>query len=110
MAAYNIWEGVEVGGSLPEGSQVVIGVPGKGLGKRPNLNSTKKNNKRHCAFEAAKDPWDQGDEIINVEVNHNDNERTHTEIPPVLNETINDETPSPLLKIFQHLKKGRKSR
>ncbi|MBW0486315.1 hypothetical protein O181_026030 [Austropuccinia psidii MF-1] len=32
----------EVGVSLPEGSQVVIGVPGKGLGKRPNINATKK--------------------------------------------------------------------
>ncbi|MBW0515674.1 hypothetical protein O181_055389 [Austropuccinia psidii MF-1] len=37
---------VEVGESLPEGSQVVIGVPGKGLGKRPNINATKKPTKK----------------------------------------------------------------
>ncbi|MBW0567553.1 hypothetical protein O181_107268 [Austropuccinia psidii MF-1] len=41
MAAYNIWAGLEVGESLTEGSQVVIGVAGKGLGKRPNINATK---------------------------------------------------------------------
>ncbi|MBW0563938.1 hypothetical protein O181_103653 [Austropuccinia psidii MF-1] len=51
---------VEVGESLPEGSQVVIRVPGKGLGKRPNnINATKKTNKECCTFEAAKEPWDQ---------------------------------------------------
>ncbi|MBW0470183.1 hypothetical protein O181_009898 [Austropuccinia psidii MF-1] len=81
MAAYNIWEGVEVGESLPEGSQVVIGVPEKGLGKRPNINVTKKPNKKHCNFEAAKDSWDQGDDMINVEVDHIDNEPPHTESP-----------------------------
>ncbi|MBW0556304.1 hypothetical protein O181_096019 [Austropuccinia psidii MF-1] len=99
---------VEVGESLPEGSQVVIGVPGEGLEKRPNVNAIKKNNKRHCTFEASKDSWDQGDDIINVEVDHNDNKHPHTETPPVLNETIYDETPPPLPKIFKHFKKGRK--
>ncbi|MBW0588027.1 hypothetical protein O181_127742 [Austropuccinia psidii MF-1] len=47
---------VEVGESLPEGSQV-------------------------------------GDEMINVKVGHIDNQRLHTESPPILNETIHDETP-----------------
>ncbi|MBW0504232.1 hypothetical protein O181_043947 [Austropuccinia psidii MF-1] len=36
---------VEVGESLPEGSQVVIEVPGKCLGKRPDINATKKQQK-----------------------------------------------------------------
>ncbi|MBW0465318.1 hypothetical protein O181_005033 [Austropuccinia psidii MF-1] len=93
MAAYNIWEGVEVGESLPEGSQVVIGVPGKGLGKRPNINSTKKTNKKQHTFESGKDSQDQGDDIINVEVDYIDNEPPHTECPPILNETIHDKTP-----------------
>ncbi|MBW0477638.1 hypothetical protein O181_017353 [Austropuccinia psidii MF-1] len=31
--------------------------------------------------------------MINVEVDHNDNESLHTSILPVLNETIHDETP-----------------
>ncbi|MBW0548207.1 hypothetical protein O181_087922 [Austropuccinia psidii MF-1] len=93
FALVNIWLGVEVGESSPEGSQVVIGVPGKCLGKRPNVNATKKNNKRHHTFEATKDCWDQGDEIINVEVYHNHNEFLHTETPPVLNETIHAESP-----------------
>ncbi|MBW0553955.1 hypothetical protein O181_093670 [Austropuccinia psidii MF-1] len=44
-------------------------------------------------FEATKDSWDQGDDIINVEVDHNDKERLHTETPKLLNETIHDETP-----------------
>ncbi|MBW0560591.1 hypothetical protein O181_100306 [Austropuccinia psidii MF-1] len=86
MAAYSIWAGVDVGESLAEGSQVVIGVPGKGLGKRPNINSTKKINKKHHTFEAAKDSQDQSDDMINVEVDH-------IESPPILNETIHDETP-----------------
>ncbi|MBW0509927.1 hypothetical protein O181_049642 [Austropuccinia psidii MF-1] len=84
---------VEVGESLPEGSQVVIGVPGKGLGKRPNINATKKTNKKHHTFEARKYSRDQGDDMINVEVNHIDNEPLLTESPPILNETIHDETP-----------------
>ncbi|MBW0492456.1 hypothetical protein O181_032171 [Austropuccinia psidii MF-1] len=63
------------------------------LGKRSNVNATKKNNKRRPTFEAAKAPWDQGDDIINVEVDHNYNESPHTEIPQVLNEKIHDEKP-----------------
>ena len=81
IAAYNIWAGVEVGESLPEGSRVVIGFPGKGLGKRPNIHATKKTNKKRRTFEAAKDSWDQGDEMINVEVDHIDNEPPHAEPP-----------------------------
>ncbi|MBW0510576.1 hypothetical protein O181_050291 [Austropuccinia psidii MF-1] len=65
----------------------------KGLGKRPNIHATKKTNKKRRTFEAAKDSWDQGDEMINVEVGHIDNEPLHTESPPILNETIHDETP-----------------
>ncbi|MBW0508485.1 hypothetical protein O181_048200 [Austropuccinia psidii MF-1] len=82
MAAYNVWAGVEVGESLPEGSQVVIGVPGKGLGKRPSISATKKTNKKCLTFEGAKDSRDQGDDMINVEVDHIDNEPLHTESPP----------------------------
>ncbi|MBW0475554.1 hypothetical protein O181_015269 [Austropuccinia psidii MF-1] len=81
MAAYNIWAGKGVGESLPEGSLVVIRVPAKGLGKRPNINSTKKTNKKCCTFEAANVSLDQGDEMINVEVEHIDNEPLHTESP-----------------------------
>ncbi|MBW0469725.1 hypothetical protein O181_009440 [Austropuccinia psidii MF-1] len=43
----------------------------------------------------AKDARDQGDDMINVEVDHIDNEPPHTESPPILNETIHDETPPP---------------
>ncbi|MBW0471003.1 hypothetical protein O181_010718 [Austropuccinia psidii MF-1] len=93
MASYNIWEGVEVGESLHEVSQVVIGAPGKGFGKRTNTNATKKTNKKCRTFEAAKDAWDQGDDMINIEVDHIDNETPHTGSPPILNETIHDETP-----------------
>ncbi|MBW0513026.1 hypothetical protein O181_052741 [Austropuccinia psidii MF-1] len=82
MASYNIWEGLEVGESLPEGSRVVIRFPGKGLGKRPNNHATKKTNKKPRTFEAAKDSWDQGNEMINVEVGHIDNQPPHTESPP----------------------------
>ncbi|MBW0540737.1 hypothetical protein O181_080452 [Austropuccinia psidii MF-1] len=82
MTAYNKWAGVEVGESLPEGSQMVIGAPGKDLGKRPNINATKKTNKKSRTFEAEKDSKDQRDEMINVEVDHIDNEPFHTERPP----------------------------
>ncbi|MBW0523020.1 hypothetical protein O181_062735, partial [Austropuccinia psidii MF-1] len=58
VPAYNIWEGVEVGESLPEGARV-----------------------------------NQGDDMINIDVNHIDNEPLHTESPPILNEAIRDETP-----------------
>ncbi|MBW0530304.1 hypothetical protein O181_070019 [Austropuccinia psidii MF-1] len=124
MAAYNTWAGVEVGEFLPEGSRVVIGFPGKGLGKRSNIHATEKTNKKHHTFEATKDSRDQGDEMINVEVGHIDNQPTHTESPPILNETIHDEPPHtesppysmkqsmmkplpPLLKILKPFKKGR---
>ncbi|MBW0482545.1 hypothetical protein O181_022260 [Austropuccinia psidii MF-1] len=84
---------VEVGESLPEGSRVVIGVPGKGLGKRPNINATKQTNKKRCTFEAANNAWDQGDDMINVDVDHIDNEPPHTESPPYSMKKIHDETP-----------------
>ncbi|MBW0469259.1 hypothetical protein O181_008974 [Austropuccinia psidii MF-1] len=61
--------------------------------KRPNINATKKTNKNHSTFEGAKDAWDQGDDMINVEVDHIDNEHSHTESTPILNETIHDENP-----------------
>ncbi|MBW0536713.1 hypothetical protein O181_076428 [Austropuccinia psidii MF-1] len=81
MATYIIWEGVEVGESLPERTRVVIGIPGKGLGKRPNIHATKKTNKKCHTFEAAKDSWDQGDEMINVELGHIGNQPPYTESP-----------------------------
>ncbi|MBW0579223.1 hypothetical protein O181_118938 [Austropuccinia psidii MF-1] len=40
-------------------SRVVIGDPGKGLGKRPNINATKKTNNKCCTFEAEKDSHDE---------------------------------------------------
>ncbi|MBW0515442.1 hypothetical protein O181_055157 [Austropuccinia psidii MF-1] len=52
-----------------------------------------KNPKKRCTFESGKDSRDQGDEIINAEVDHIDNEPLHTESPAILNETIHDETP-----------------
>ncbi|MBW0474119.1 hypothetical protein O181_013834 [Austropuccinia psidii MF-1] len=42
---------------------------------------------------SAKYSWDQGDEMINVDVDHIDNEPPHTESPPILNEGIHDQTP-----------------
>ncbi|MBW0473493.1 hypothetical protein O181_013208 [Austropuccinia psidii MF-1] len=99
--------GVEVGEYLPEASQVVIGVPGKGLGKRPNINATKHTNKKHCTFEAAKDAQDQGDDIINVEVDYIDNEPPHTESPPYSMKQSMMKPLPPLLKIFKLFKKGR---
>ncbi|MBW0540486.1 hypothetical protein O181_080201 [Austropuccinia psidii MF-1] len=124
MAAYNIWAGVEVGESLPEGSQVVIGIPCKGLGKRPNIYATKKTNEKPCTFEARKDSPDQGDEMINVEVGHIDNQPPHTASPPysmkqsMMNLHILKAPPysmkqsmmkhlPPLLEIFKLFKKGR---
>ncbi|MBW0488747.1 hypothetical protein O181_028462 [Austropuccinia psidii MF-1] len=65
----------------------------KGLGKRPNINATKKTNKKCHTFEAAKDSRNQGAEMINVEVGHIDNQPLHTESPTILNETIHDEPP-----------------
>ncbi|MBW0497650.1 hypothetical protein O181_037365 [Austropuccinia psidii MF-1] len=107
MAAYNIWAGVEVGESLPEGSQVVIGIPGKGLGKRPNIHATKKTNKKHKTCEAVKDSWDQGDEMINVEVGHIYNQPPHTESPPYSMKQSMIKPLLPLLEIFKPFKKGR---
>ncbi|MBW0497038.1 hypothetical protein O181_036753 [Austropuccinia psidii MF-1] len=93
MAAYNICTGVDVGESLPEGSCVVIGIQGKGLGKRPNIHGTKKTKKKRHTFEAAKDSPDQGDDMINIEVGHIDNQPPHSESPPIPNETIYYEPP-----------------
>ncbi|MBW0528556.1 hypothetical protein O181_068271 [Austropuccinia psidii MF-1] len=107
IAAYNIWIGVEVGESLPEGSLVVIGDPGKGLGKRPNIHATKKTNKKRCTFEAAKYSQDQGDEMINVDVDNIDNEPLHTESPPYLMKQSMMKPLLPILKIFKPFKKGR---
>ncbi|MBW0569903.1 hypothetical protein O181_109618 [Austropuccinia psidii MF-1] len=107
MAAYNIWEGVGVGESLPEGSQVLIGAPGKGLGKRPNRNATKKTNKKHHTFEAAKDARDQGDYIINFEVGHIDSEPLHAESPPYSMKQSMMKPLVPLLNLFKLFNKGR---
>ncbi|MBW0484208.1 hypothetical protein O181_023923 [Austropuccinia psidii MF-1] len=107
MAAYNMWAGVEVEESLPEGSQVLIGFPGKGLGKRPNINATRNTNKKHCAFEATKDAWYQGNAVINVEVDHIYNEPLHTEIPPYSMKQSMMKPLPPLLEIFKLFKKGR---
>ncbi|MBW0465761.1 hypothetical protein O181_005476 [Austropuccinia psidii MF-1] len=88
-------------------SQVVIGFPGKGLGKRPNIHATKKTNKKGRTFEAAKDSWDQGDEMINVEVGHIDNQPPHTESPPYSMKKFMMIPLPPLLKIFNPFKKER---
>ncbi|MBW0527220.1 hypothetical protein O181_066935 [Austropuccinia psidii MF-1] len=106
MAAYNIWIGVEVGESLPEGSLVVIGVPRRGLGERPNINATKKTNKKRRNFEAAKDSWDQGDDMINVDVDHIDKEPPNTKSPPYSMKQSMIKPLSHLLKIFKPFKKG----
>ncbi|MBW0533320.1 hypothetical protein O181_073035 [Austropuccinia psidii MF-1] len=92
MTAYNTWAGVDMGEYLAEGFRVVIGVPGKDLGKGPNINATKKTYKKHCNFDATKDSRDKGDDMIIVEVDHIDNEPPHTESPPIPNKKIHDET------------------
>ncbi|MBW0543363.1 hypothetical protein O181_083078 [Austropuccinia psidii MF-1] len=107
MAAYNIWAGVEVGEFLPEGSQVLIGLPGKGSGKRPNINATKKTSKKRHTFKATKDAQDQGDDMINVEVGHIDNEPPHTESPQYSMKQSMMKPLLPLLKVFKLFKKGR---
>ncbi|MBW0480066.1 hypothetical protein O181_019781 [Austropuccinia psidii MF-1] len=61
--------------------------------KKTKYTRHKKSNKKCHTFEAAKDSRDQGDEMINVDVDHIDNEPPHTESPPKLNEAIHDETP-----------------
>ncbi|MBW0575735.1 hypothetical protein O181_115450 [Austropuccinia psidii MF-1] len=107
MASYNIWAGVEVGESLHERSQVVIGLPGKGLGKRPNIHATKKTNIKRCTFAAAKYFQDQGDEMINVEVGHIDNQPPHTESPTYsMKQSMMKPLPT-FLEIFKLFKKGR---
>ncbi|MBW0469883.1 hypothetical protein O181_009598 [Austropuccinia psidii MF-1] len=70
---------VEGGESLTEGSQVVIN-----WSSRQNFRKKTKSKchqKEQQKTEAAKNSQDQGDFIINVEVNHNDNEPLHTETP-----------------------------
>ncbi|MBW0468514.1 hypothetical protein O181_008229 [Austropuccinia psidii MF-1] len=62
----------------PKKSQVVIGFPGEGLRKRPNMNVTKKNKKCHN-FEAERDSLKQGDYSVNSEVENNNNEGPQTE-------------------------------
>ncbi|MBW0498450.1 hypothetical protein O181_038165 [Austropuccinia psidii MF-1] len=106
MAAYNIWECLEVAQSPPEESEVVIGVPGKGLGKRPNINATKKTNNKRGNFEATKDSRDQGDGMINVEVDYIYNEPLHTQSPPYSMKQSMMKPLLPLLEIFKLLKKG----
>ncbi|MBW0548700.1 hypothetical protein O181_088415 [Austropuccinia psidii MF-1] len=76
--------------------------------KRPNIHATKKTNKKRHTFEAAQYSWDQGDDMINVEVDHIYNESPHTESLPILNKTIHDETPptpSPNIQAFQERRK-----
>ncbi|MBW0498151.1 hypothetical protein O181_037866 [Austropuccinia psidii MF-1] len=70
----------------------MIGAPGKGSGKTPNIYLTKKNNKKHRNFDSSKDSLHQGDYIINLEVDHNDNEDLKTKTPLELNCTIQDKT------------------
>ncbi|MBW0473626.1 hypothetical protein O181_013341 [Austropuccinia psidii MF-1] len=98
---------VDVGESPPEGSQVVIGVPGKGLGKRPNINATKKTNKKCHTFEGAKDSQDQSDDMINVDVDHIDIGPPHTESPPYSIKKSMIKLLLSLPKIFKPFKKGR---
>ncbi|MBW0555350.1 hypothetical protein O181_095065 [Austropuccinia psidii MF-1] len=79
----------------------------KGLAKRPNIHATKKTNKKHRTFEAAKDSGDQDDEMINVEVGHIDNQPRDTEIPPNSMKKSMMKPLPPLLEIFKPFKKGR---
>ncbi|MBW0529129.1 hypothetical protein O181_068844 [Austropuccinia psidii MF-1] len=107
MTSYNIWAGVEVTESPPEGAQVVIGAPGKGSGKRPNINATKKTNRKCHTFEATKYSCDQGDDMINVEVDHIDNETLHTKDPPYSMKQSIMKPLLPLLKVLKPFEKGR---
>ncbi|MBW0466463.1 hypothetical protein O181_006178 [Austropuccinia psidii MF-1] len=77
--------------------------------KRPNLNATKKTNRKRLTFEAAKDSQDQGDDMINVEVDHIDNEPLHTESPPYSMKQSMMKALPPLLEIFKPFRKGRQS-
>ncbi|MBW0485982.1 hypothetical protein O181_025697 [Austropuccinia psidii MF-1] len=79
----------------------------KGLGKRPNINVTKKANRKCCSFEAEKDSQDQGDDMMNVEVDHIDNEPPHTESPPYsMKQSMMNPLP-PLLEILNLFKRVR---
>ncbi|MBW0508473.1 hypothetical protein O181_048188 [Austropuccinia psidii MF-1] len=98
---------VEVGESVPEGSQVVIEVTGKQLGKITIINSTKNTNKKPHTFDAAKDARDQGYDMINVEVDHIDNEPPPTESPRYSMKQSMMKPLLPLLEIFKIFKKGR---
>ncbi|MBW0506442.1 hypothetical protein O181_046157 [Austropuccinia psidii MF-1] len=80
----------------------------KGLGKRRNIHATNKTNKKRCTFDATKDAWDQGDDMINVEVDHIDNEPPHTASPPYSMKQSMIKPLPPLLRIYKLLKKGRK--
>ncbi|MBW0582564.1 hypothetical protein O181_122279 [Austropuccinia psidii MF-1] len=86
---------------------MVIGVPGKGLGKRLNINATKKTNKERHTFEGTQDAQDQADDMINVEVDNIRNEPLHTESPPYSMKHSIVKPLLPLLKIFKLFKKGR---
>ncbi|MBW0525441.1 hypothetical protein O181_065156 [Austropuccinia psidii MF-1] len=92
---------VEVGESLPEGSLVVIGALGKGLGKRPDINATKKPTKNAIPLKPQKIP------MINVEVDHIDNEPLHTESLPYSMKQSMMKPLLPLLEIFKPFKIGR---
>ncbi|MBW0490437.1 hypothetical protein O181_030152 [Austropuccinia psidii MF-1] len=101
MAAHNIWAGVQVGESLPKGSQVVIGAPGKGFGERPSINATKKTTKNAIPLNPQKILG------INVEVYHIDSEPPHTgSFPYSMKQSMMKPLP-PVLKIFKLFKKGR---
>ncbi|MBW0580155.1 hypothetical protein O181_119870 [Austropuccinia psidii MF-1] len=51
------------------------------------MKATKKN-KKCCNFDGSKDALDQGDEIINLEVSHNDNEAPKPEAPLISPQNI----------------------
>ncbi|MBW0486836.1 hypothetical protein O181_026551 [Austropuccinia psidii MF-1] len=55
------------------------------------MNVTKKQKK--CTFEATKDSLDEVVDIIDLEVDHNDNEGPQAETAKALKKTIQNETP-----------------
>ncbi|MBW0480380.1 hypothetical protein O181_020095 [Austropuccinia psidii MF-1] len=80
--------------SAPEsGSEISDMVSSCELGCEVESQSHEDNQDPPVLPEYAKDFQDQGDEMINVEVGHIDNQPPHTESPPILNETIHDEAP-----------------
>ncbi|MBW0512615.1 hypothetical protein O181_052330 [Austropuccinia psidii MF-1] len=94
------WEKIQKGSKIPdyvcnkitqEMTLLKMDLSCKGLGKRPNINSTKKPNKKCRTFEATKDSWDQGNEIINLEVRNNDNEPPQAETPCLTSEYLSIE-------------------